>query len=172
MSLGKLIGEEDDSVRGWTDVKRAINVFCLAGMVLALVPIAVSWVTADESLPSGIGRQISVIDIMTGTVTSGCPCFLMSATIFATATIFLLVSPLGSLFQIAGIGVFLIGTPFSVYCEGAYCEWTGNAGVGLIVAGIAAALPLIGIVYPMGVTRNLRLVPLKERFITFGLPVE
>jgi len=153
-------------------VKRAINVFCLAGMVLALVPIAVSWVTADESLPSGVGRQVSVIDIMIGTVKSGCPCLLMSATIFAIATVFLLVSPFGSLFQIAGIGVFLIGTPFSMYCGEAYCEWTGNAGVGLVVAGIAAVLPLIGIAYPRGVTRNLRLVPLKERFITFGLPVE
>ena len=69
-------------------------------------------------------------------------------------------------------GVFLIGTPFSMYCGEAYCEWTGNAGVGLVVAGIAAVLPLIGIAYPRGVTRNLRLVPLKERFITFGLPVE
>jgi hypothetical protein len=29
-------------------MRRAINVFCLAGMVLALVPIAVSWVTADD----------------------------------------------------------------------------------------------------------------------------
>jgi hypothetical protein len=140
--------------------------------MLALVPIAVSWVTADESLPSGMGKHVSAIDIMAGTVRSGCPCFLMSATIFATATVFLLVSPLGSLLQIAGIGVFLIGTPFSVTCGGAYCLWTASAGVGLVVAGVAAVLPLIGMVYPRGVTRDFKLVPLKERFITYGLPTE
>jgi hypothetical protein len=93
----------------------------------------------------------------------------MSATIFAIATVFLFVSPLASLFQIAGIGIFFIGAPFSVYCGGAYCIWFADAGVGLVVAGIAAALPLIGIVFPWGVTRHFRLVPLKERFITFGL---
>ena len=153
-------------------MRRAINVFCLAGMVLALVPIAVSWVTADDSLPRSVGRHVSVIDIMTGTVTSGCPCFLMSATIFAIATVFLLVSPLGSLFQIAGIGIFFIGTPFSIGCGGAYCIWYADVGVGLAVAGIAAALPFIGIVFPWGVTRNFRLVPLKERLITFGLTAE
>lgn len=153
-------------------MRRAVNVFCLAGMVLALVPMTVSWVTADDSLPRGVGRHVSVIDIMTGTVTSGCPCFLMSATIFAIATIFLLVSPLGSLIQIAGIGIFFIGTPFSVNCGGAYCIWYAESGVGLVVAGIAAALPLVGIVFSWGVTRNLRLVPLKERFITFGMTAE
>jgi len=150
-------------------MRRAINVFCLAGMVLALVPIAVSWVTADDSLPRGVGRHVSVIDIMTGTVTSGCPCFLMSATIFAIATVFLLVSPLSSLFQIVGIGIFFIGTPFSINCGGAYCIWYADADVGLAVAGIAATLPLIGIVFPWGVTRNFRLVHLRERLITFGL---
>lgn len=155
-----------------TKVGRAINVFCLVGMVLALVPIAVSWAEADDSLPFGVGRHVSVIDIMAGTVTSSCPCFLISATIFAMATVFLLVSPLGSLFQIVGIGVFLIGTPFRVFCAGVYCVWEGNAGIGIVVAGIAAALPLIGMMYPYGVTRNLKLVPLKERFITFGLPAE
>ncbi|MBU0624465.1 MAG: hypothetical protein KJ672_06425 [Candidatus Thermoplasmatota archaeon] len=153
-------------------MRRAINVFCLAGMLLALVPIAVSWATADDSLPLGVGRHVSVIDIMTGTVTSGCPCFLMSATIFAMATVFLLVSPLASLFQIAGIGVFLIGTPFSAGCGGAYCIWFADAGVGLVVAGISAALPLIGMVFPWGVARNFRLTRLKERFITFGLTAE
>ena len=150
-------------------MRRAINVFCLAGMVLALVPIAVSWVTADDSLPRSVGRHVSVIDIMTGTVTSGCPCFLMSATIFAIATVFLLVSPLSSLFQIVGIGIFFIGTPFSINCGGAYCIWYADADVGLAVAGIAATLPLIGIVFPWGVTRNFRLVHLRERLITFGL---
>lgn len=153
-------------------MRRAINVFCLAGMVLALVPIGVSWVTANDSLPNGVGRHVSVIDIMTGAVSSGCPCFLMSATIFATATVFLLVSPLSSLLQIAGIGVFFLGTPFEVYCGGAYCVWTANAGVGLVVAGISAALPLIGMAFPWGVTRDFRLTPLKERIITFGLPAE
>jgi hypothetical protein len=141
-------------------------------MILALVPIAISWVMADDSLPRDVGRHVSAIDIMTGTVTSGCPCFLMSATIFVTATVFLLVSPLGSLFQIAGIGVFLIGTPFRVYCGGADCIWYANADIGIVIGCIAAALPLIGIVYPRGVTKDLRLVPLKERFITFGLTAE
>jgi len=153
-------------------MRRAINVFCLAGMVLALVPIAVSWVVADDSLPLGVGRHVSVIDIMTGTVTSDCPCFLMSATIFATATVFLLVTPLGSLFQIAGIGIFFIGTPFGVNCGGAYCIWYADASFGLVLAGLASALPLVGIVFPWGVARNFRLVPLKERFITFGLATE
>jgi hypothetical protein len=153
-------------------MRRAINVLCLAGMVLALVPIAVSWVTTKGPLPSGVGRHVSVIDIMDGRVRGDCPCLLMSATIFATATVFLLVSPLGALFQIAGLGVLFIGTPYTVYCGMGYCYWTANAGVGLVVAGIAAALPLIGIVFPWGVTRNLRLVPLKERFITFGLTAE
>ena len=148
---------------------RSINILCLAGMILALVPIASSWVTADDSLPYGVGRHVSAIEIMTDKVSSGCPCFLMSATIFATATVFLLVSPLGSLFQIVGIGVFFIGAPFSVSCGQALCIWTANAGIGIVVAGIAAALPLIGIVYPLGLTRNFRLVRLKERFITFGL---
>jgi hypothetical protein len=150
-------------------VRRAINVFCLAGILLALVPITVSWVTAGDSLPRGVGRHVSVIDIMTGTVTSGCPCFLMSATIFAIATVFLFVSPLASLFQIAGIGIFFIGAPFIVNCGGAYCIWFADAGVGLVVAAIAAALPLVGTAFPWGVTRHFRLVPLKERFITFGL---
>lgn len=153
-------------------MRRAINVLCLAGMVLALVPIAVSWVTADDSLPRGVGRHVSVIDIITGTVTSECPCLLMSATIFAIATVFLLVSPLSSVLQIAGIGVFFIATPFSVNCGGAYCIWYADADVGIAVAGIAAALPLLGIAFPWGVTRNLKLVPLKERFITFGLTAE
>jgi hypothetical protein len=92
-------------------MRRAINVLCLAGMVLALVPIAVSWVTTKGPLPSGVGRHVSVIDIMDGRVRGDCPCLLMSATIFATATVFLLVSPLGALFQIAGLGVLFIGTP-------------------------------------------------------------
>jgi hypothetical protein len=153
-------------------MSRSINILCVAGMVLALVPIAVSWVTADDSLPFGVGRDVSAIEIMTDKVSSGCPCFLMSATIFATATVFLLISPLGSLFQIVGIGVFFIGSPFSVSCGQAYCIWTANAGIGIVVAGIAAALPLIGILYPRGVTRDLRLVPLKERFITFGLTTQ
>jgi len=154
-------------------LKRAINVFCMAGMALALVPIALSWATADDSLPLSVGRHVSAIDIMTGTVTSGCPCFLMSATMFAIATVFLLISPLGSLFQIAGIGIFFIGTPFSINCGGAYlCIWFADADVGLVVAGIAAALPLIGMAYPWGVTRDFKLTPLKERFITFGLTAE
>lgn len=153
-------------------MKRGINVFCLAGMILALVPIAISWVVADDSLPQGVGKHVSVIDIMAGTVESGCPCFLMSATIFTIATVFLLVSPLGSLFQIAGIGVFFIGTPFIVTCGAAECIWIANAGVGLVAAGISAALPLIGMIFPWGVTRSFRLAPLTERFITFGLTAE
>jgi hypothetical protein len=153
-------------------MRRAINVFCLVGMALALVPIAVSWVTTNDSLPLGVGRQISIIDIMSGRVTGGCICLVMSATIFATATVFLLVSPLGALFQTVGLGVFFIGTPYTVYCGHAYCYWTANAGLGLVVAGIATALPLIGIAFPWGVTRRLKLAPLKERFITFGLTVE
>ena len=153
-------------------MRRAINVFCLAGMVLALVPIAVSWATAEESLPRGVGRHVSVVDIMAGTVSGACPCLVTSAAIFATAAVFLLVSPLGSLLQIVGIGVFFIGTPYTMTCGDAYCIWTANPGVGLVVAGASAALPLIGIVYPWGVTRNFRFAPLKERFITFGLTGE
>jgi hypothetical protein len=140
--------------------------------LLALVPIAVSWATADDSLPLGVGRHVSVIDIMTGTVTSGCQCFLMSATIFAMATVFLLVSPLASLLQIVGIGVFVIGTPFDAYCGGAYCIWSAGAGVGIVVAVISATLPLIGMAFPWGVTRDFRLSRLKERVITFGLLAE
>ena len=154
-------------------MRRATNVFCLAGMVLALVPIAVSWVTTDSPLPLGVGRHISAIDIMDGRVAVSCICLVMSATIFVTATVFLLVSPLGALFQIAGLGVFFIGaTPYYLYCGHAYCMWMAHAGVGIVAAGIAAALPLIGMVFPWGITKNLRLVPLKERFITFGLIAE
>ncbi len=138
-------------------------------MILSLVPIAVTWVTADDSLPYGVGRDVSAIEIMTDKVSSGCPCFLMSATIFVTATVFLIISPLGSLFQIVGIGVFFIGAPFSVSCGQALCIWTASPGIGIVVAGIAAALPLFWILYPRGVTRDFRLVPLGERFITFGL---
>lgn len=148
---------------------RAFNVFCLAGMISALVPLAFSWITADDSLPSGVGTEVSVIEIMTDKVTSECPCLLMSATIFATATVFLLVSPLGSLFQIVGIGVFFFGAPFNLYCGGAYCIWTGHAGFGISFASVAAILPLIGMVLPLGITSNLKLKRMKERFITFGL---
>ena len=153
-------------------VRRAFNIFCLASMVLALVPLAFSWTTADDSLPSGVGREVSAFEIMTDKVTSGCPCLLMSATIFATATAFLLVSPLGSLFQIIGIGVFFIGAPFNLYCGGAYCVWTGHAGFGIAVAIIASILPLIGMILPWGIASNLRLERMKERFITFGLTTE
>ena len=163
------MGEERRFRRG-TMVERAFNVLCLAGLLLSLAPIAISWVTADESLPLGVGRQVSAIDIMTGKVTASCPCLLVSATIFATATVFLLVSPLASLLQLLGIGVFLLGSPFDIYCGGAYyCIWYGNPGVGLVVAGIAAALPIFGMVFPRGITRRLKIVRLKERFIALGL---
>jgi hypothetical protein len=148
---------------------RGFNIFCLAGLVLAVFPIAISWVSANNSLPLDVGRHVSAIEIITGKVTSGCPCLLVSSTIFVVATAFLLVSPLGSLFQIIGIGVFLIRAPFNLYCAGAYCVWTGTAGIGIVVACAASILPLIGIVRPWGVTRNLKLAPLKERFVTFGL---
>jgi len=141
-------------------------------MVLALVPIAVSWVTADDSLPLGVGKQVSAIDIMTGKVHSECPCLVMSATIFVLATVFLIVSPLSSLLQIAGIVVFFIGTPYTVTCGGAYCIWVASANMGLVVAGIAAVLPLVGVVLPWGVTRNLKLSRLTGRLITFGLATD
>ena len=151
---------------------RAFNVFCLASIILAMVPIAFSWVSTDESLPGSVGKEVSAVEIMTNEVTSNCSCLLMSATIFVTATVFLLVSPLGAFVQIAGIGVFFIGAPFNLYCHGAYCVWTGHAGVGIAVAGVAAILPLIGMVRPWGITRSLKLKRMKERFITLGLTEE
>jgi len=148
--------------------QRGFNILCLAGIVLSLVPIAVSWMTADTSLPLGVGRQVSVIDLMTDKVTASCPCLLMSATIFATATLFLIVTPLAALVQFAGIGVFFIGAPFSLHCGGAYCIWQGNAGAGLVVAASAATLSLIGMVLPLGLTKNLKIGRLKGRMITIG----
>jgi hypothetical protein len=149
-------------------MERAVNIYCLAGIILALLPIAASWVTADDSLPLGVGRHISAIDIMTDRVTADCPCFLMSATIFTVATIFLLVSPLGSLFQIVAMGVLVLGSPFRVYCGDVYCIFNGHIGIGFLVAATAAALSLLGIVFPWGLTRGRRLVRLRDRFITFA----
>jgi hypothetical protein len=143
-------------------------------MLLAAVPIAVSWTTVDDSLSGRVGRHASAVDIMTDKITSSCPCFLMSATIFVTASAFLLVSPLGSLFQIVGIGVFFIGNPFTVnggaYCG--YCIASAEAGIGIVVACTAAALPLIGVAFPWGITKDLKLTRLKGRFITLGLAAQ
>lgn len=139
---------------------------------MALVPLAVSWISVDDSLPSGVGREVSAIEIISDKVTSGCPCLLMSATIFATATVFLLVSPLGSLVQFVGIGVFFAGAPFDLYCGGAYCVWNGSAGFGIIFAIVAAMLPVIGMVVPWGITSGFRLRRMKGRFITLGLTAD
>ena len=146
-------------------MKRAFNVFCLASMALALVPIVVSWATAEHSLPLGVDKHISAIDIMTNKVTSDCPCFLASATVFTIGTILLLVSPLASLLQFVGIGVFLMGSPFEMYCGGVYCIFHGDASIGILVAATAAALALVGVVYPQGLTSNRKLVRLKNRFV-------
>jgi hypothetical protein len=151
---------------------RAINLFCLAGVVVALVPTTVTWVTADDSLPIGVGKHVSAIDIMTERVSSDCPCLVASATLFTTATVLLLASPLGSFLQFAGIGVLLLATPSRIYCGGAYCIWYADVGIGIAVAGVAAALPLIGLMMPVGVTSRLRLVRLRGRYITFGLAIE
>lgn len=149
-------------------MKRAVNIFCLAGMILALVPITASWATADGSLPLGVDRHISAIDVMANRVTADCPCLVMSAVIFTVGTALLLVSPLGSTLQIVGIGILVLASPVRIYCGDAYCLWHCQAGIGLFVAAVAAALPLVGTVCPLGLVRELKLARLKDRFITFS----
>jgi hypothetical protein len=150
---------------GVDELRWMANVLCLAGIALSLIPIFVSWIAVDES-PDGI-NHFSAVEVLSGEVHSSCNCLVVSSTLFVAGTFFLLVSPLGSVVQLSGVSVLLAGFPYSVTC-GSYCIFSADASLGTAVSIVAGVLPLVGLAYPFGIGRGLKLARLTVRFLTFG----